>query len=138
MKDNLYNRECAEKVITSLPLSVTDIHSCMMDPDSDADNPLLKQEQDAQVGTSTRGDVTILPTLIINSRQYRGKLDKGAVMKAICSGFQETTDPPVCLSEGVQTNKCLENNGGCWEIKAVDITACVKTHFGAEFVNVLW
>lgn len=29
-----------------------------------------------------------------------GKLDKGAVMKAICSGFQETTDPPVCLSEG--------------------------------------
>jgi hypothetical protein len=28
-----------------------------------------------------------------------GKLDKGAVTKAICSGFKETTDPPVCLSE---------------------------------------
>lgn len=29
-----------------------------------------------------------------------GKLDKGAVLKAVCSGFQETTDPPVCLGSG--------------------------------------
>lgn len=37
---------------------------------------------------------------LIYSTMLSGKLDKGAVMKAICSGFQETTDPPVCLSEG--------------------------------------
>ncbi|KAG0592962.1 hypothetical protein KC19_1G293800 [Ceratodon purpureus] len=130
MKDKLYNRECAEKVMTSLSLSVADVRSCMMDPELDADNDLLKKEQDAQVGTGTRGDVTILPTLIINSRQYRGKLDKGAVMKAICSGFQETTDPPVCLSEGVETNECLENNGGCWANKNANITACKDTFRG--------
>ena len=29
-----------------------------------------------------------------------GKLDKGAVLKAICVGFQETTEPIVFLSEG--------------------------------------
>ena len=29
-----------------------------------------------------------------------GKLEKGAVMKAICSGFEETTEPAVCLSSG--------------------------------------
>lgn len=29
-----------------------------------------------------------------------GKLDKGAVLKAICAGFKETTEPGVCLSEG--------------------------------------
>lgn len=29
-----------------------------------------------------------------------GKLEKGAVLKAICSGFQETTEPAVCLSDG--------------------------------------
>jgi hypothetical protein len=52
-----------------------------------------------QVGKGDRGDVTILPTIVINQRQYRGKLDKAAVTKAICSGFKETTDPPVCLSE---------------------------------------
>ena len=29
-----------------------------------------------------------------------GKLDKVVVLKEICAGFQETTDPTVCLSEG--------------------------------------
>ena len=29
-----------------------------------------------------------------------GKLEKGAVLKAICAGFEETTEPAVCLSSG--------------------------------------
>lgn len=93
-----------------------------------------------------------MPTLVVNNRQYRGKLEKGAVLKAICSGFEETTDPAVCLSNGkclltfgtreicdvdlfldlilliscadVETNECLTNNGGCWQDKAANITAC--------------
>lgn len=68
--------------------------------------------------------MTILPTLVVNNRQYRGqsrklalltliselwlmlmyeisgKLEKGAVLKAICAGFEETTEPAVCLSSG--------------------------------------
>ena len=122
-----------------------------------------------------------------------GKLDKVAVLKAICAGFQETTEPAICLSEGLQlallclfvcvcvlpnkarpvckgtrvhivithfenpdvntydvyfviaitlvhlififssfgsfladieTNECLHNNGGCWQDKAANVTAC--------------
>lgn len=41
--------------------------------------------------------MTILPTLVVNDRQYRGKLEKVAVLKAICAGFQETTEPGVCF-----------------------------------------
>lgn len=51
-------------------------------------------------------------------------------MKAICSGFEETTDPPVCLSEGVETNECLVNNGGCWKNPNLNITACKDTFRG--------
>lgn len=29
-----------------------------------------------------------------------GKLDRTAVLKAICAGFQETTEPSICLSGG--------------------------------------
>lgn len=29
-----------------------------------------------------------------------GKLEKGAVLKAICAGFQESTEPAICLTEG--------------------------------------
>jgi len=34
------------------------------------------------------------------NRIFPGKLEKGAVLKAICSGFEETTEPAVCLSNG--------------------------------------
>ncbi|CAA6656961.1 unnamed protein product [Spirodela intermedia] len=130
MKEKKYTKECADEVIRSLGLDLKKIDKCMGDLDADEDNPVLKAEQDAQIGKESRGDVTILPTLVINNRQYRGKLDKGAVLKAICSGFQETTEPAVCLSEDVETNECLENNGGCWQDKAANITACKDTFRG--------
>lgn len=130
MKDKKYNKECADAVIKSLGLDAKKIEKCMGDPNADADNPVLKEEQDAQVGKGSRGDVTILPTLVVNNRQYRGKLEKGAVLKAICSGFEETTEPAVCLSGDVETNECLDNNGGCWQDKTANVTACKDTFRG--------
>ncbi|XP_024389091.1 vacuolar-sorting receptor 3 [Physcomitrium patens] len=128
MKEKKYGPECAEEVIKSLSIDVGAVQKCMGDPNADQDHPILKHEQDAQVGQGDRGDVTILPTLIINNRQYRGKLDKSAVLKAICSGFEEASDPPACLSDTLQTNECLENNGGCWS--SGDLTACQDTFRG--------
>uniref|UniRef100_A0A7N0TVG5 EGF-like domain-containing protein n=1 Tax=Kalanchoe fedtschenkoi TaxID=63787 RepID=A0A7N0TVG5_KALFE len=130
MKDKKYNKECADTVIKSLGLDMRKIDKCMGDPDANVENAVLKEEQDAQVGKGTRGDVTILPTLVVNNRQYRGKLAKGAVLKAICSGFEETTEPSVCLSGDVETNECLDNNGGCWQDKTANITACKDTFRG--------
>ncbi|OIV91141.1 hypothetical protein TanjilG_30363 [Lupinus angustifolius] len=130
MKEKKYNKECADSVINSLGLDLKKIERCMGDPNADSENPILKDEQDAQVGKGSRGDVTILPTLVINNRQYRGKLEKGAVSKAICSGFEEATEPAVCLSSDVETNECLNNNGGCWQDKAANITACKDTFRG--------
>lgn len=51
-------------------------------------------------------------------------------MKAICAGFQETTEPTVCLSDDMETNECLKNNGGCWQDKKSNITACKDTFRG--------
>ncbi|KAK6159211.1 hypothetical protein DH2020_006525 [Rehmannia glutinosa] len=130
MKEKKYNTECAEVVVRSLGLDLKKIQKCMGDPDADSDNPVLKEEQDAQIGKGTRGDVTILPTLVVNNRQYRGKLEKGAVLKALCSGFEETTEPSVCLGGDVETNECLDNNGGCWEDKTANVTACKDTFRG--------
>ncbi|KZV50555.1 vacuolar-sorting receptor 3 [Dorcoceras hygrometricum] len=130
MKEKKYNKECADGVIKSLGLDLKKIEKCMGNPDDDSDNSVLKEEQDAQVGKGSRGDVTILPTVVVNNRQYRGKLEKGSVLKAICSGFEETTEPSVCLSADVETNECLENNGGCWQDKASNLSACKDTFRG--------
>ncbi|KAI7745427.1 hypothetical protein M8C21_006666, partial [Ambrosia artemisiifolia] len=47
------------------------------------------------------GHKIVLPTLVIKNQQYRGKLAKQAVLKAICSGFGETTEPAICLTDAV-------------------------------------
>nr|GMD05160.1 vacuolar-sorting receptor 3-like [Ipomoea batatas] len=130
MKEKKYNKECADGVINSLGLDLKKIENCMGDPNADADNSILKEEQDAQIGKGSRGDVTILPTLVVNNRQYRGKLAKSAVLKAICAGFEETTEPAVCLNEEMETNECLDHNGGCWEDKVANISACKDTFRG--------
>lgn len=130
MSQKKYNGECAEQVITSLGLDVKKVQECMGDSEADSDNKILRGEQEAQIGQGSRGDVTMLPTLIINNVQYRGKLDRGAVMKAICSGFEEKTDPGVCLSPEMETNECLTNNGGCWQDMKANVTACKDTFRG--------
>lgn len=107
-----------------LGIDLEKVYLCMGDTEGDVENPVLKAEQESQVGKGSRGDVTILPTLVVNNRQYRGttqshtktcftylivsdiiivvlgKLEKGAVLKAICAGFQESTEPSICLTEG--------------------------------------
>ncbi|KAJ9183372.1 hypothetical protein P3X46_007235 [Hevea brasiliensis] len=130
MKENRYSKECAEEVLKSFDLSVDKIKKCMGDPEADVENEVLKAEQELQVGRGSRGDVTILPTLVINNVQYRGKLERTTVLKAICSGFKETTDPPICLNSDLETNECLERNGGCWQDKHSNITACKDTFRG--------
>ncbi|WZY69002.1 hypothetical protein YC2023_001242 [Brassica napus] len=128
MKEKKYSIECAENVIKSLNLPIEKVKKCMGDPEADTDNEVLKMEQVVQVGE--RGDVTILPTLVINNAQYRGRLERTAVLKAICAGFNETSDPPICLNTGLETNECLENNGGCWQDKRANMTACKDTFRG--------
>jgi hypothetical protein len=72
MREKKYSRECAEEVVASLGLPAEMIAECMGDPEADVDNDVLKTEQIVQVGQGNRGDVTILPTLVINNVQYRG------------------------------------------------------------------
>ncbi|KAG5105470.1 hypothetical protein JHK82_042445 [Glycine max] len=130
MKEKRYSKDCAEEVMKSLDLPMDKIKKCMGDPEADVENEVLKNEQQVQIGRGSRGDVTILPTLVINNVQYRGKLERTAVLKAVCSGFKETTEPSVCLSGDVETNECLERNGGCWQDKHANITACKDTFRG--------
>lgn len=130
MKEKKYTKTCAEDVLKSLRLPLDKIKKCMGDPEADKENEVLQSEQDKQIGEGSRGDVTILPTLVINDVQYRGKLERTSVLMAICAAFQETTDPPICLTTAIETNECLENNGGCWQDEQANITACKDTFRG--------
>ncbi|KAG2607796.1 hypothetical protein PVAP13_4NG273100 [Panicum virgatum] len=130
MKEKKYSKTCAEDVVTALGLDLKKVLECMGDPEADAENAVLSKEQEDQIGSGSRGDVTILPTLVINNVQYRGKLERTAVLKAVCAGFKEGTEPRVCLSPDIETNQCLHRNGGCWRDEATNVTACRDTYRG--------
>lgn len=72
---------------------------------------MFRGEQEAQVGKGSRGDVTILPTIMINNKQPRGErskdvlLERSVVLKDLCSGFSETTEPHICLNKGRHRNQ---------------------------------
>uniref|UniRef100_A0A0E0LEE1 Uncharacterized protein n=1 Tax=Oryza punctata TaxID=4537 RepID=A0A0E0LEE1_ORYPU len=130
MKEKKYSKGCAEDVVKALGLSLDKVIECMGDPEADTDNAVLAKEQEDQIGRGSRGDVTILPTLVINNVQYRGKLERTAVLKAVCAGFKEGTEPRVCLSNDIETNECLHRNGGCWRDEKTNVTACKDTFRG--------
>ncbi|CAH2059333.1 unnamed protein product [Thlaspi arvense] len=109
MKEKKYSKECAETVVESLGLSLEKIKKCIGDPEADVENEVLKAEQAFQVC---------------------GKLERTVVLKAICSGFKEGTEPLICLSTDIETNECLEANGGCWQDKRSNVTACKDTFRG--------
>ncbi|KAL8122536.1 hypothetical protein AgCh_019032 [Apium graveolens] len=98
MRDNKYTKDCANKIMQSHGMDVKRIDQCIGDPTADMDNPILEAELAAQNGTGSGGNITSLPTLVINNRQYTGKLERGEVLRAICSNFNETTKPDVCIN----------------------------------------
>ena len=74
--------------------------------------------------------VLLLPTVTINSNQYRGRLEKLDIMRALCSGFSESSEPEACLAGSLQTDDCSAATDQCWHEGA--LTACVDTFRGHQ------
>ena len=52
--------------------------------------------QGTQSAGMPAGRIVLLPTVVINNKQYRGRLDALSITKALCAGFEESTEPEVC------------------------------------------
>lgn len=74
------------------------------------DEELASQTGGGQSNTSA---VAILPTVRINGRQYRGALEAGAVLRALCAAFPAGREPPrVCNARWVSEDECAEGGEG--------------------------
>ncbi|GMH34205.1 hypothetical protein BSKO_02039 [Bryopsis sp. KO-2023] len=80
--------------------------------DQDINIPMLDEEMEAQNGDDRLGSVSIVPTIRINGKQYRGILKASSVMRAICSGFPLGEEPDVCIKEWVSENECQDGEIG--------------------------
>eukprot|EP00243_Klebsormidium_subtile_P002405 TRINITY_DN14756_c0_g1_i1.p1 TRINITY_DN14756_c0_g1~~TRINITY_DN14756_c0_g1_i1.p1 ORF type:complete len:688 (-),score=133.77 TRINITY_DN14756_c0_g1_i1:857-2920(-) len=129
-RNNRFTPECAYDIMTGLGADVAAVKECESGADLDQPHPLLEAELSSKMDQegSGRGQVVFLPTVVVNTNQYRGRLNPTSVLEAICSGFAVGSEPSVCLSGAVETNECLDNNGGCWA--GQNVTACIDTFRG--------
>ena len=142
MSSGHYNRECSENVFlalggNNLEGGLQAWRDCIGDVTADTKNSLLDSEQKNQEGTKENGhtDISIVPTVLINNAQYRGRLEKNAVLKALCAGFSKNTEPEVCNGKDVSENECEEGNIGERACKAnvrSGRTKCINTFRGYE------
>jgi len=113
MSSGTYGQEsCATSIILDLGLDIAGWRKCVGDPDLNQLNALLDSEQAAQVSNDDRGDVTLLPTVVINEIQYRGKLDRSSVLSSICAGFKAGQAPEICNDRGLINDKCGKDAEG--------------------------
>jgi hypothetical protein len=127
MGDGNFTAECAQKVFGAVagpavgsPEGRAAWAACA-DAAGSGPLPLLDKELAAQTGQG-EGAVAILPTIRINGKQYRGNLEAGSVLRAVCAAFPSGAEPPVCLERWVSEDECAEGgvgwlacNSGCGE-----------------------
>mmetsp|Transcript_41280 Transcript_41280/g.78906 ORF Transcript_41280/g.78906 Transcript_41280/m.78906 type:complete len:713 (+) Transcript_41280:285-2423(+) len=136
MSATRFNKDCAEPIIAQIGLDLGAVQACMGNVD-DA-HPLLEAEKMAQVGSGERGDVTINPTIIINEKQYRGKMDQTSLLMALCAGFDISQEPEICVNPAVSERDCEVGKQGfldCSSRASTDgRTTCQETFRGYECV----
>jgi hypothetical protein len=97
--------------------------------------PMLDDELKGQAGAGGEGAVAILPTVRINGKQYRGSLEAGSVLRAICAAFPSGGEPPVCVEAWVSgEDECAPGGEGARACGAGSggKTKCVNTFRGFE------
>jgi len=131
MNTGTFTPECAHEQLQAVGIDVSAVEQCVGARDSDAPLAILEEQLNAQVDAegSGRGRVILLPTVVINYDQYRGSLTPGGVLRALCSGFSEGTEPSTCLSGGLEVDECASGTHGCWT-QGDTLTACVDTFRG--------
>jgi len=101
MEAHTFDSGCAKKQLDAAGIDAGGVEGCVGSRTSDSTHDVLEGELQAQndVDNTGRGKVIMLPTVVINNDQFRGRLAASAVLRALCSGFSEGTEPSVCLAK---------------------------------------
>jgi len=106
-KDATFNNNCSMRVQQSVGLDPALTNKCVQDSGGYESNSGPNTLLDAEMGKRLIDHVFILPSVKINNRDYHGKLSCPTpysistcpILAAICDGFLDGTEPPVCKSD---------------------------------------
>ncbi|CAL5228469.1 g11610 [Coccomyxa viridis] len=109
------DRSCIRAQLEKAGLEEAAVDTCMGDSTADATHDLLQGDYVLQGNDQWgNGKILLLPTVIVNKHQYRGRLDVPSILRALCAGFSETTEPEVCLAGSMQEDDCAAETHSCW------------------------
>ena len=111
---NFNQVSCAESCLKKAGLDTNIWTKCIGDIDEDEENAMMEEQIVAQSPPedSERSSVRLLPTIVINNVQYRGRIARGEVLKAICAGFSNDQKPEMCADQGLINDKCGQGSEG--------------------------
>lgn len=107
-------RSCAESVARNIGIDVNAINDCIGDTSADRKNPMLEAQIELQSPPlgSSRPNIRLLPTILINEERYSGKVARGEVLSALCAGFEEHSIPSMCSDAALMHAKCVRGQEG--------------------------
>ena len=111
---NFALRSCAESIMKTIGVDAVAVDACVGDTSADRTNPMLEAQIALQSPpeSSSRPDIRLLPTVLINEERYSGKLARGEVLTALCAGFEEHTIPSMCSDAGLMHAMCVRGQEG--------------------------
>ncbi|MEW5305678.1 MAG: hypothetical protein WDW36_008204 [Sanguina aurantia] len=144
MATNNYTAECSDRVVAAIgTLSLAEFHACadvVASSDPSGRIEVLERELDALSYVGADGAtsvVSMIPSVRINGKLFRGSLDKAGVMRALCSAFPKDHEPSVCNEKWVSEDECAVDGPG-WDAcmtsshssNATQRNHCVNTFLG--------
>ena len=129
---NTFTPGCAQQQLTAAGIDPGEVEKCVGARNADAPHAIFEEQIRAQtdVEYTGRGRVIMLPTVVINFDQYRGSLSAAGVLRGLCAGFAEGSEPPACLSGGLEVDECSAGTHHCWTNPELGLSACRDTFRG--------
>eukprot|EP01026_Neomeris_dumetosa_P062104 TRINITY_DN58696_c0_g1_i2.p1 TRINITY_DN58696_c0_g1~~TRINITY_DN58696_c0_g1_i2.p1 ORF type:complete len:533 (+),score=66.15 TRINITY_DN58696_c0_g1_i2:57-1655(+) len=130
-----FTRECSIRQLNRFYIDEAKVKKCMGDVDADEVSDIILKElgEFLDYEDTGRGKISLIPTLVVNAKeQYRGRLDSLSVLRAICAGYKQGSEPDLCLDPAVQYSDqdCSSSNDQCWNDPKEGLSACKDTFRG--------
>lgn len=135
--DGTFTDTCSMEVFGRMFGSASDTFkewkACWADIGADKDIAAVEAELDSAAGDSSTAHIILNPTIRINGQQYRGNMDKDAVMKSICAAHVDGAEPEACRNLGVA--ECAPGGVGDLECSSDYNVATKRTRCTETFMS---
>lgn len=115
-KSKFNDAQCVSEAMKAAEIDEDMVETCMINsggvgPDLNATNHLLEKE----IADQEALGVVLIPSLLVNKAVVRGSLSFATVLRAVCSGFSQGSEPDICLecANCHDELKCVQDNGKC-------------------------